>query len=833
MQDISSLKDIITRQKKALTDLENTCYKIEGKDLNKENEQLKSELEKITSSFSSTKEKLSLLNDENSKLKNALYTQVYNEKVMILKASQEKIDIFFKNNHQGESNRLILLENDVKKRILTMTNTLKTNRINLNDNIYKELNHLEDLLYERVTLAKKQADADTSTLYRNTKQQFEALKNEQVTDTMIKESAKKKNIESFVGLSLLNKLGMLLIIIGVIIASQYTYFLLSDQIKAIMIFILGGGLLLVGEFLSRKKSNVFSLGLTAGGVSILYIALVSSYFGFKILSVYPAIGLCILITAGAFLLATRYNAQVILIFALIGGYLPVIAIESDPLLLYAAMAYFVVLNLLALLVAFQKKWIVASYIGLFLNIAGSIYISTKAQNLVPILTILYVLFAFVIYTLIPIISTYREKSLFKKADVFLIAINIFFSSILIYRVFYVLNLSDYNGLLAIVLAATYILLARLIESKFKQEKQMDILFYLTGFVFVVLVVPLQFGIQWLCIGWMIEATVILIYGILKNEKTFQIIGSIIGGLCLASFVIFDLISIGYSTLFPYKYFALTLSTLLILSAFTYKKMLTGSFEKNFKYLTIINLWFYSVYFIKWQLLNDLTLLQLSTDYLCNALAITVTFLIAFIVPRIKILCDKGIQIITIVLYAIGIFWLFILNQMYSPFMLPLSDVAPLEFIFGTIILVVISLLSVGVVYDLLRQCVLERKIGVQWFPMFLSAYLVLILTQNLISQYQLSFSSVIISIIYVVTAFTWIVFGFIKRYSFLRQFGLFLAIFAVLKLFLLDLSTLTTGYKIISYFALGITLLGISFVYQYFNKRLELTAVIIDDKKDN
>jgi len=104
-----------------------------------------------------------------------------------------------------------------------------------------------------------------------------------------------------------------------------------------------------------------------------------------------------------------------------------------------------------------------------------------------------------------------------------------------------------------------------------------------------------------------------------------------------------------------------------------------------------------------------------------------------------------------------------------------------------------------------------------------------ILTQNLITQYNLSFTSVWISIIYVLTALAWILFGFARRYAFIRRFGLGLALLAVAKLFIIDLATLTEGYRIISYFALGITLVAISFVYQYFNRRLELKLGVADD----
>jgi uncharacterized membrane protein len=133
---------------------------------------------------------------------------------------------------------------------------------------------------------------------------------------------------------------------------------------------------------------------------------------------------------------------------------------------------------------------------------------------------------------------------------------------------------------------------------------------------------------------------------------------------------------------------------------------------------------------------------------------------------------------------------------------------------------------------MIKTIITERKKGIEWLPLVVSAYFVILLTQNLIAQYNLAFSSAAISVIYVLTALAWIIYGFTRRFAFIRRFGLALAIFAVAKLFLIDLWNLTQGYRIVSYFALGITLIAISFVYQYFSKRLELKEGITIKKEE-
>jgi len=108
------------------------------------------------------------------------------------------------------------------------------------------------------------------------------------------------------------------------------------------------------------------------------------------------------------------------------------------------------------------------------------------------------------------------------------------------------------------------------------------------------------------------------------------------------------------------------------------------------------------------------------------------------------------------------------------------------------------------------------------------------LTQNLIVQYNMAFTSIALSIIYVIASLLWIIFGFVKRFVFMRRFGLCLSVLAIAKLFLLDLPGLTDGHRIVSYFAFGATLLGISFVYQYFSKHftLKLSDTVEDRVED-
>jgi uncharacterized membrane protein len=842
MSMVSNLKNLLSKQKENLSNIEKEILQIEKNDLVTENEKIKDELSKYKSSLEKEKSENLKLSDENKKLKNALYQQLYNEKTYILNSVQKRMDVYYKSKVQGERNRLQQLEISVKRRINEMTNILRANRIDTQDEIYTKIEELKTLLNVKVAAARQDLEKQEAVLSQNKSEEFLKLKEEQLTEEEIQSRIKQNNIESLIGLNIINKLGILLLIIGVIAASQFTYYRLTDSLKSVFMFAIGFVLLLAGEWLNRKKTNVFSLGLTSGGVAILYVALALSYFRFNILSMYPALGLCVLITIGAFILSQRYNSQTIAAFAMIGGYLPIFSISGSKAIVYGAMVYFVILNILALSISVNKKWIVSAFIGFSLNVLGSLYICSIMYDETPfypdgLITILYLIFAFITYTLIPVIASYKKQLNFKRSDTVLLALNTFISSVILYSVFYAFRLDKFTGLLTAIFAIIYTALGRFIEKFMPKEKTTKSLFYITAVTFVALIIPFQFDIMWLSLGWLIEGVALLSYGIFKEIKGFKKSGIVITSLCFMSFLLFDM-SEYPDNLFTFKYFSITAGSIIILASLIYKKNIESTRTKLFKYLSVINLWFFSIYIVtnefKKVLLNTLSdSNNFNIDYLITATVIVISFVFAYAIQRIAVIRDKITKNISIIIYAIALVILFFLN-FTSPIKGSFSEVPLSISITGTFLLVLISLLSIFALRDFVLTLVLDKMFGVEWYPFIISFYFVVILTQNLISQYNLGFNNAVISIIYLATAFAWITLGFIKRYTFIRRFGLALSISAVIKLFLIDLSFLTEGYKIISYFVFGITLLAISFVYQYFSKRIESIGKITpDDKNDN
>jgi len=340
-------------------------------------------------------------------------------------------------------------------------------------------------------------------------------------------------------------------------------------------------------------------------------------------------------------------------------------------------------------------------------------------------------------------------------------------------------------LLAVSMAVVYILLSIVLEKKFPpEEKPVKILFYLTSIAFVALIIPMQFGSMWLTLGWLAEGIVLAVYGILKDDKKFKKAGAIICSLCLGIFVFFDIENFFWDSLFIWKYTAITLGSLIILGMYMFKKMISGKFAAVYKYFAIANFCGYSVYIIHElgrkliPLYGNSNVFQI--NFLVAAASVTAIFIIAYAITRIKMFSVFGIKILSIVLYSIGIIWMFTNNIRSRSYSYKYFSSDPDNqglIVIGILILIILGVLSVLAIRDAMKIIITKRKKGIEWMPLVVSGYFVVLLSQNLVMQFNLSFSSAVISIIYATAALLWIIYGFVKRFAFIRRLGWLLRYF--------------------------------------------------------
>jgi len=182
-------------------------------------------------------------------------------------------------------------------------------------------------------------------------------------------------IETQVGLTWINRIGVVTLILGV--AFFFKYAVDNDWIGEggrVIIGVLAGALtLFAGDLLWHRGQKVFAQGVTALGMGILYLSFYAAFGYYKLIPQAAALVLMLVTTALGGALALRYNARVIAILSLLGGYFtPPMLSSGTPNDVFFA-CYMAVLNGVSLWVARRQKWksveIVALILTFFLEAA--------------------------------------------------------------------------------------------------------------------------------------------------------------------------------------------------------------------------------------------------------------------------------------------------------------------------------------------------------------------------------------------------------------------------------------------------------------------------------
>ncbi|MEO8028556.1 MAG: DUF2339 domain-containing protein [Bryobacteraceae bacterium] len=191
----------------------------------------------------------------------------------------------------------------------------------------------------------------------------------------------EQNLESRVGLTWLNRIGVVTLIFGV--AFAFKYLVDNEYIGPTGRVILGiaaaFGALFGGDILWNRGQKIFAQGISALGVSILYLSFYATFEFYKLVPVQVAFVLMVLTTVIGTLLAVRYNSVALSTLSQIGGYMTPISLSTGQDAPVTLFSYLTLLNVGAVWLGRRQKWRLP---GFFALIASSlIYTAWGADHL--------------------------------------------------------------------------------------------------------------------------------------------------------------------------------------------------------------------------------------------------------------------------------------------------------------------------------------------------------------------------------------------------------------------------------------------------------------------
>ena len=164
--------------------------------------------------------------------------------------------------------------------------------------------------------------------------------------------------EAFFGVKLFAWIGGFVLFLGIVFLVKYSFEnnLITPAMRVAIGTVVGIALVVTGWFTASRRYRVSGQSLCATGVLVLYGNIFAAHVFYHLIELVPAFASMAVVTAAAFFLAVRMNAQVIVVLGLLGGFLTPVLLSTGVDNPKALFGYIAVLNIGIAAVAVRKRW---------------------------------------------------------------------------------------------------------------------------------------------------------------------------------------------------------------------------------------------------------------------------------------------------------------------------------------------------------------------------------------------------------------------------------------------------------------------------------------------
>ncbi len=673
---------------------------------------------------------------------------------------------------------------------------------------------------------------------------------------------KYPDIEKFIGENLFNKIGILILVLGLIFSVKYAIDEgLVNKWGRVGIGVLGGGILIGIAHYLRKKFSAFSSVLVGGGMAVLFFTIFISYHDYGIFSRNVAFAMLVVITAFTVLLSILYDRQELAVLAVLGGFGTPFLVNNNSGDYVSLFSYLLMLNIGMAVLALFKRWKIVDIVSfvftlIIYGIWLGISIDDNAERNDFIGGFLFATAFYFVFFVMNVINNLRYRKTFKPLDFSILLSNTFF--------YFVVGLLCINeiapelkGIFTVVIAVFNFMFAYPLYRLKRIDK--NFVFLLIGLIltFISLAAPIQLEGNYITLFWAAESVLLLWMAQNTGIKIFRFASLIVMSAMLFSLlidwgniyvdeahkpdVIIPLIfNKGLITSLAVVV-SLGLSALLLRREGDTKVILSMSanaFRNNILVALIGVLYIGLLLDIEYQAFK-----YSGTKEVANVFIGAYNYLFAICIlvwtkiKKFKYLKEAtiGFGILTMISYF-G-FYYHIFNEVRTQLLENLIPAFPFYFHFvNTALVLGITWLT----YKLLHQIYEANHKIIRfslWTAIFVSVFtisseldniLVIGFADDLLDSHDVLHKSHLIGfpVVWSIFSFVLIVLGLRKENRDLRIISLTIFFLTIIKLFAYDLWKMDEGGRIVSFIILGVILLIVSFMYQ------KLKQLIFENEKN-
>jgi uncharacterized membrane protein len=339
-----------------------------------------------------------------------------------------------------------------------------------------------------------------------------------------------EDLEGTIGKLWLNRIGIIAILIGVAYFLKYAFDnrWIEERGRIAIGLIAGIAVIVWSESFRRKGSAAFSYSLKAVGIGILYLSLWAASQYFHLVPASVAFVAMILVTASTITLALTQDAEILAVYAMIGGFSTPALVstgENHEIILFS---YVLLLDLAILAMVAFKPWrriVWGAMLGttvMYIGWAAQFYDSTERP-----VTVLFASAFFAVFALVPLLTPLTRSRWHPGMSITLTLLPLVNGGAYFLALFVMYNRETVTlTWYALALAAVYLLLSSQFKRRVDGEpdvvKTVNLLHVAVAIAFITVAVPLKLDAHWITIGWLIESAVLLFVGVKADTHFLRI-----------------------------------------------------------------------------------------------------------------------------------------------------------------------------------------------------------------------------------------------------------------------------------------------------------------------
>jgi len=662
----------------------------------------------------------------------------------------------------------------------------------------------------------------------------------------------KLSLEYAIATTWLLRIAILFIVIGIGFLLKYS---IENSIVGpsgrICLSILSGIIMLIGGIkLLKSKYHVIGQGLLGGSIAIFYFSAFASSMMYNLIPINYSFALMILITIASGVLAVKLDSLLVAILGTIGGYFTPIMLHMGSENIFALFSYILLIGIGVLCIARYKRWKLLNILSFIFTYAVFFITLNKIydKNIHFATVISFATIYFLLFSGITIVYNLVNKEKSTVLELIGMFTNVTIYSLTTYFLITDLYPKEYVAIVSLGLATFYIIkIFYFIKCKIEDKALMVFLIGFASF-FVTITVPLVLSDMWLTTAWAIQAFIFLWMSSKLKNKFLRGIAYLIYLLTFARVLYFDMGN-NFIDIETTDYFQemisrfLTFGMLIISVALGYRLLKNedpfGQKIINDKGGVILyeDKSRMSGFFIWCAAILTFIFLHFEFYYACNVVYSPLR------IPLISLIWVGGIVLVLNKLkttnkdiFKVILVFLF-LGLMVKLFFFDLYAlhfrIGHLTYGGGYTLMRFFDFASIIAVISYAYFILAKNKLaGAKLFAVSALSLFFIYTTLELntfLYNYMPNFKGGGISLLWGIFAISFVFSGIKRNIKAMRYTGLLLFLICALKVFIFDLSQLSSLYRIFAFIALGIFILIGAFIYVRFVETFSTETVELDD----